>query len=1390
MFDLCSMRARSGEAHRTARRGDFVRLAYGAILAGAAVCATPHSAVAQTFPTQIGVEADCRGHGPFVDLAKTLRPFTIIGGGGNAPVDSSEWPTTDAETVLMDERPVPAWAPPIDDPAGYQPDESGTYNCSFIGQATLAPALGSPITIANQVYNSGTNTTTFTFTLPAGDWQTAPALICIDFTNTKRTAASATNTGITNLKCIRPGYPANTAQVFTDPFISAFAPFNHVRFMGWKDTNYTAGYYGDAGHHLINWADRGLPSDATQDTNQSFRAGCIGMAWEYVILLANQINKDVWINIPVSATGASTTDTTSYLYKLAQLFKNGDTVGGTVYPGLNPGLHIYIEHSNEVWNFSFSQYTWNKLAGVDEVGIGGSPLNNDGNTNQDTWAHRRHGKRLREIAKIFEAVYGAGSLNTTIRPVYASWVINAQSHYTDVLNWMNTTYGAPNTYFYAIAGTSYFGETPTAGESVATILSRMSGTGSLSLTQQLKAVATTWGVKYYAYEAGPDNGGGSTVNIGNRILANRDPGMTNCILNDVRTNFFGQGHGDLYNYFTLSSAFSRYGCWGASDDITQRSGPKWQAIYNLTGYTPGSAPAAPTNLTASGGNTQVTLNWTGSAGATSYKVYRATTAGGEGTTPIASGITGTTYTNTGLTNGTTYYFKVAAVNVNGTGSQSGEASAVPNISAPAAPTGLSAAAGNTQISLTWSASSGATSYSVYRGTAAGGESTTAIASGLASPAYTNTGLTNGTTYFYKVKATNANGTSGYSNEASATPVANTLPSPWVDTDIGAVGVAGSGSYASPTFTVKGSGADIWGASDAFNYVNQPLSGDITVIARVASVQNTDLWAKSGVMIRESTAANSAFADMLITPGNGASFQWRGTTGGTAISVTTAGIAAPYWVKLVRTGNSFSGYISSTGSTWTQVGTTQTITMAAGVKAGLCDCAHNNTALCTTTFDNVSATGVTVPAAPAGLTASPGNGQITLNWNASSGATSYTVNYTTGGNYAPAGTTATTSFTHTGLTNGTTYTYYVTASNSAGTSGPSNNANATPIAGGTGTGLKGEYYNTKDLSGALALSRTDATVDFNWALASPGTGVNTDGWSARWSGQVQAPVTGSYTFSTTSDDGVRLWVNGALVINNWTDHASAVNNSAAIALTAGVKYDIHMEYYDSTSNAVAKLHWSYPGQSDVAIPTSQLYTNEALATIATTATAPTIDGTVDTVWGNAPSYNVANVAFGTISSAADLTSGYKALWDATNLYVLVDVTDDVKTNDSTSVYDDDCIEFFVDGNNSKGTIYDGANDIQWAFGWGDAAVVEGAGPAGRTTGITFAKVDPTTTSYRLEIKIPWSTIGVTPAANALVGLDVHVNDDDDGALREGMKAWWDATNNAWQNPSVFGTGKLK
>ncbi|MFA5265036.1 MAG: fibronectin type III domain-containing protein, partial [Opitutaceae bacterium] len=161
-------------------------------------------------------------------------------------------------------------------------------------------------------------------------------------------------------------------------------------------------------------------------------------------------------------------------------------------------------------------------------------------------------------------------------------------------------------------------------------------------------------------------------------------------------------------------------------------------------------PSTPTGLTATPGNAQVVLNWNASSGALCYNIYRGTSPGGEGTTAVAPGIVTTTYTDTGLAGGTTYYYVVKAVNTTGHSGISNEASATPIVPpAPPAPTGLAATAGNAQVALNWSASTDATSYNVYRGTSAGGESTTAVVTGVTATTYTNTSLTNGTTYYYK-----------------------------------------------------------------------------------------------------------------------------------------------------------------------------------------------------------------------------------------------------------------------------------------------------------------------------------------------------------------------------------------------------------------------------------------------------------------------------------------------------------------------------------------------------------------------------------------------------------------------------------------------------------------
>jgi hypothetical protein len=214
------------------------------------------------------------------------------------------------------------------------------------------------------------------------------------------------------------------------------------------------------------------------------------------------------------------------------------------------------------------------------------------------------------------------------------------------------------------------------------------------------------------------------------------------------------------------------------------------------------------------------------------------------------------------------------------------------------------------------------------------------------------------------------------------------------------------------------------------------------------MQDIDPWSKAGVMIRASLASNAVNAFVGVTPGNGVTWQDRSSTGGGTSYNNTNGLSAPYWVKLVRSGNTFTGSCSPNGATWTQQGTA-TLTMASAAYIGLALTSHNSSSLCAATFDNVTAPGWPTsipPASPASLSATAWDSQVALSWPASSGAISYNVKCATlnGGPYATVTNATTTNYTDNGLINGTNYYYVVSALNIAGESANSAQASATPL----------------------------------------------------------------------------------------------------------------------------------------------------------------------------------------------------------------------------------------------------------------------------------------------------------------------------------------------------------
>jgi hypothetical protein len=160
--------------------------------------------------------------------------------------------------------------------------------------------------------------------------------------------------------------------------------------------------------------------------------------------------------------------------------------------------------------------------------------------------------------------------------------------------------------------------------------------------------------------------------------------------------------------------------------------------------------------------------------------------------------------------------------------------------------------------------------------------------------------------------------------------------------------------------------------------------------------------------------------------------------------------------------------------------------------------------------------------------------------------------------------------------------------------------------GTGTGLLGTYYSGTALSGTPLLTRVDSKIDFNWAGGSFTTGGPSDSFSVRWTGQIEARSTETYTFYLNHDDGARMWVNNVQIINNWTDHA-AIEDTGTINLVMGTKYPITVEFYESSGDATCNLYWSTPTViTKQIVPVTQLY-NSSTTPLPVTPT-PTIGRT--------------------------------------------------------------------------------------------------------------------------------------------------------------------------------------
>ena len=174
----------------------------------------------------------------------------------------------------------------------------------------------------------------------------------------------------------------------------------------------------------------------------------------------------------------------------------------------------------------------------------------------------------------------------------------------------------------------------------------------------------------------------------------------------------------------------------------------------------------------------------------------------------------------------------------------------------------------------------------------------------------------------------------------------------MDADIGNVGSAGEASFLNGSFNLIASGDDIWDVADSFHFAGRPLTGNGQIVAHVTSLPFTDPWAKAGVMFRENLEAGSQHALMVITAEGNSAFQSRTNANGVSTSTLGPPSKAAHWIKLVRAGNTFTGYLSADGKIWQRVDSV-TIPLGKTLYAGLALTAHNNASLNSALFDNVT-----------------------------------------------------------------------------------------------------------------------------------------------------------------------------------------------------------------------------------------------------------------------------------------------------------------------------------------------------------------------------------------------------------------------------------------------------
>ena len=629
-------------------------------------------------------------------------------------------------------------------------------------------------------------------------------------------------------------------------------------------------------------------------------------------------------------------------------------------------------------------------------------------------------------------------------------------------------------YYFRVTATNAGGESAASGEVSATPQVPAPGVpNDLSLTAGNEQVDATWtavsgATGYTLYYS-------STSNLANDL--NRSD-ITKVAVTGTSHTVSGLTNGTIY-YFVLAA----------------RNAGGESAVSSEVSATPQvAAPGTPRELSLTAGNGQVTATWTASSRASSYTLYYSqssiTDINASGVTAVAN-LTGTSHTVSGLNNGTEYYFVVTASNPGGRSAVSNQPSATP-LAPPGTPSALSLNAGNGQVTASWTAGTGVSStYTLYYATSSfgGADPTTktgvVTVANLAATSHTVTPLTNGTTYYFVVRASNVGGQSAVSTEASATPQAPP------DTPTGLSLSAGNGQV------VANWGASSRAASYTLYYsqssITDVTASGITAVPNLNGTSRTVSGLTNGstyyFRVRavnvggQSAVSNEVSATPLAPPGTPSALSLNAGNGQVTASWTAGtGVSSTY--TLYYATSSFGGADPTTKTGVVTVAnlaaTSHTVTPLTNGTTYYFVVRASNVGGQSAASTEASATPQAPPDTPSGLSLTAGNGQVTATWNASSRAASYTLYYSQSSftSITASGITAVpnligTSRTVTGLTNGTTYYFRVRASNVGGQSAVSTEDSATPLA-------------PPGAPSGLNLNAGNAQVTANWTA---GTGVS-------------------------------------------------------------------------------------------------------------------------------------------------------------------------------------------------------------------------------------------------------------------------------------------------------------